>query len=285
VRRLAAAAVVVWAIAARAEPLARFFVMGDGRLALQNVHSGARADVRYRRADGTYDDAALARLRAVFARDRPGPLSLRLVELMSWLQDRSGSRPLRLMSGYRSPTYNEALRRRDVRAAKASLHTEGLAADIAFPHARLRDLWMQLRDLDCCGAGFYEREGFLHVDVGRSRFWEPETSRVEEDLSGGNARLFARTEYDRYRAGEPIVVRLHAVTAPPVRVERRAVLGGAVVPLDGGPDGCLAIDATGAVVRVPGVGATARGPLAFTTCEPRAERTPERVETNPVEVR
>ena len=142
-RRLAAAAVVVWAVAARAEPLARFFVMGDGRLALQNVHSGARADVRYRRGDGTYDDAALARLRAVFARDRPGPLSLRLVELMSWLQDRSGSRPLRLMSGFRSPTYNEALRRRDVRAAKASLHTEGLAADIAFPHARLRDLWLQ----------------------------------------------------------------------------------------------------------------------------------------------
>ena len=284
-RLVGAVVVLLWAVAAQAEPLARFFVMGDGRLVLQNVHSGARADVRYRRADGSYDEAALARLRRVFARTEPGPLSLRLIELMSWLQGRSGARPLRLLSGYRSPAYNEALRTSDVRAAKASLHTEGLAADVAFPKPALRDLWMQLRGLECCGAGFYEREGFLHVDVGRPRFWEPETSRVEEDLSAGNARLFARTDYDRYRVGEPIVVRLHALTVPPIRVARKMELGGSALTLDGGPDGCVGVEATGAALRVPAVGTPARGPLVRTTCEPRPERTPERIETTPVEVR
>jgi len=37
----------------------------------------------------------------------------------------------------------------------------------------------------------------VHVDVGKPRFWEAATSRADEDLSGGNARVFARTDFDR----------------------------------------------------------------------------------------
>src|SRR2546425_558725 len=79
---------------------------------------------------------------------------------------------------------------------------------------------MKVRALDCCGAGYYAKEGFLHIDVGQPRFWEPSTSRVEENLSAGNARLFGRTEFDRYAKGEEIVVALHAMTVAPVRVGR-----------------------------------------------------------------
>src|SRR5207253_8748681 len=81
-------------------------------------------------------------------------------------------------------------------------------------------LWMKVRALDCCGAGYYAKEGFLHIDVGQPRFWEPSTSRVEENLSAGHARLFGRTEFDRYAKGEEIVVALHAMTVRPVRVGR-----------------------------------------------------------------
>src|SRR3989449_9135716 len=96
---------------------------------------------------------------------------------------------------------------------------------------------MKVRALDCCGAGYYAKEGFLHLDVGQPRFWEPATSRVEENLSAGNARLFARTEFDRYAKGEEIVVTLHAMTVPPVRVgrEARVVTGkGGVLTVAGG---------------------------------------------------
>src|SRR2546425_12657405 len=97
-----------------------------------------------------------------------------------------------------------------MRAAGGSLHTEGLAADVAFPRAVLRPLWMKVRALDCCGAGYYAKDGFLHIDVGQPRFWEPSTSRVEENLSAGNAGLFGGAEFDRYAEGGEVMGARHA---------------------------------------------------------------------------
>jgi len=278
----------------------RFFLQGDGTLTLVNAHSGDRAAVTYRHPDGEYDAAALARLRRVMrSRDgTEGDVSLRLIELLAWVSAERDHAPLTIQSGYRSPDYNDALRARGARAASGSLHTEGLAADVAFPKRDLKPLWLRIRALDCCGAGFYQSEGFLHLDVGRPRFWEPSTSKVEQNLSAGNALLFARTEFDRYATGEPIVVRLHALTAPPIRIAREATL----VPDhsgDGDPDahrvridaenaagdGCIELDGRGARLTVRDVPAIGRGRLVLRTCEPRVERTPQTVQTNPIEVR
>jgi len=151
---------------------------------------------------------------------------------------------------------------------------------------------MQLRALDCCGAGYYAKEGFLHIDTGRPRFWEATTSRVDENLSAGNARLFARTEYDRYAAGEAMRVTLHALTVPPIRVARAARLvrdDGTSLPVrvDGDEperDGCLEVDASGAALRIPGVPAAGRSRIELATCAPRAEQTPETIATGPLEV-
>jgi uncharacterized protein YcbK (DUF882 family) len=270
--------------------------MGEGRLALVNPHTGARVDVRYRRADGTYDDVALAAIRRAFRSegdDGPGKASLRLVETLGWLSGAAAVRPLTLMSGYRSPAYNESLRASGARAAGGSLHTEGLAADVALPRKDLKRLWLRIRAMECCGAGYYAKEGFLHVDVGRPRFWEPQTSRVEENLSAGNARLFARTEFDRYARDEQIVVALHSLTVPPVRIatdatwvpergERRTVALHAEKPPR---DGCVDVTESGGTVTADGIASPGRGRLVLATCAPRTERTPEHVESNDVEVR
>ncbi|HJQ85142.1 MAG TPA: DUF882 domain-containing protein, partial [Candidatus Binatia bacterium] len=202
------------------------------------------------------------------------------------VQKKTGVRPLTLMSGYRAPEYNEALRTKGVRAAGGSLHTEGLAADVAFPKKILKPLWLDLRAMDCCGAGYYAKDGFLHIDVGRPRFWEPQTSRVEENLSAGNAKLFARTDYDRYRGDEPVVVSLHALTVPPVRIATKASWGEASprgVTLKG-QDGCLELTSTGQTVELAAV-PPGRGRLVLSTCEPRGEKTPATVTTNAFEVR
>jgi len=272
----------------------RFFIMGDGTLALVNAHSGAQATVTYRRADGTYDPEALAQIRRVMrSRDGgEGEISLRLVELLAHVYAERGHQPLRIQSGYRSPDYNEAIRARGAKAAGGSLHTEGLAADVALPAKELRPLWLEIRKLECCGAGYYQKNGFLHLDVGQPRFWEPQTSKVEENLSAGNARLFARTEYDRYAKGETIVVALHALTLPPVLVAKDAVLSTdgreqAVHVESSLPEehGCFAVDERGVHLRVTGVPAPARGMLVLKTCEPRVERTPATIETNAIDVR
>ena len=272
----------------------RFFLAGDGTLALVSAHSGDTATVIYRRLDGTYDADALAKIRHVMrSRDgAEGEVSLRLVELLAYVYGRHGKTPLAIQSGYRSPDYNEAIRARGARAAGGSLHTEGLAADVAFPAKDLRPLWMMMRALDCCGAGFYQAEGFLHLDVGRPRFWEPATSKVEQNLSAGNARLFARTEYDRYATGESVVVELHALTMPPVRIATTAVVvvGDRERPVHvegpgGERDGCVEVPERGVRLRVTSIPEVGLSHLVLKTCAPRVEKTPEMVETNAIEVR
>jgi len=272
----------------------RFFLAGDGRLALVNAHTGEQGTVTYRRADGSYDPEALRKIRRVMrSRDGgEGEIPLRLVELLGYVYHLRGAQPLRIQSGFRSPAYNEGLRAKGRKAASGSLHTEGLAADVAFPAKELRPLWLKIRELDCCGAGYYQSSGFLHLDVGAPRFWEPATSKVEENLSAGNARIFARTEFDRYGAGESITVALHAMTLPPVLVSKDAVLsdGGREHPVHvestlAQQGGCFAVDERGAHFRVTGVPATSRGTLVLKTCAPRLERTPDTIETNPIAVR
>lgn len=266
----------------------RFFVTGPGTVAIENAHTKERLAVRYRADDGTYDADALDRLARLFRSRGDGavrPPALRLVEVLAHVQHLSGAEHLVLYSGYRSPDYNRTLQG----AAKASMHTEGLAADVGFarPTLPLATIWQRVRALECCGAGYYAPDGYLHLDVGRPRFWEKTTSRVGEDLAGGNARVFARTDWDRYAPGEPIVIRLHSVTLPPIRLARDARLGDVPVRLDGdAADGdCLTLAESGAAVRIaaaPAAAGTARAVL--TTCAPRLERTPETIETNPLAV-
>src|SRR5439155_10957869 len=86
------AVVTLVASGAWAAPLQRFFVMGDGTLAIVNAHTGERAEVRYRRADGAYDQVALTRIRRAFRSsgdEGEGRASLRLIEVLSWAQKTS----------------------------------------------------------------------------------------------------------------------------------------------------------------------------------------------------
>jgi uncharacterized protein YcbK (DUF882 family) len=294
--RFALVAALLVAASVRAAAPPRFFIMGDGRLALVNAHTEARVDVQFRRKGGTYDDTALAAIRRTFRSagdEGEGKASLRLIEILSYLQQTTKVRPLTLMSGYRSPDYNEDLRAKGARAAGGSLHTEGLAADIAFPRKMLKPLWMKVRAMNCCGAGYYAKEGFLHIDVGQPRFWEPQTSRVEENLSAGNARLFARTEFDRYAVGEDILVNLHAMTSAPVLVAADAEVFGddgqrRAVTLHGGPmasKGCMEIRTSSTQLLIPTLSKDVRGSLVLSTCEPRMDRTPATIRANRIEIR
>jgi uncharacterized protein YcbK (DUF882 family) len=290
------ALLVVLLAASSASALDRFYVMGDGVLTVSSIHNGEKVRVTYRNADGTYDDAALAKVaRVIRSKDgKVGEVSPRFAELLSYVEGLSGQ-PVRVLSGYRSPAYNEGLRRAGRKAASGSLHTEGMAADVALPKARMKEMWLAIRELECCGAGYYAGNGFMHVDVGIPRFWEAATSKTDENLSGGNARVFARTEFDHYGAGEPMALRLHAITAPPVHVARTARLladgatNGATVTIQDveAPDvheGCIEVDAQ-TRLRVVGTSAVEKARVVLDTCEPRVERTPAHVTSNPVTIR
>ena len=283
-----------------AAPARRFFFSGDGTLTLEDAHNGEKVRARFRRVDGSYDPAALRQL-THFLRsrsdDREGDVSLRLIEQLDYLEDLARPRHLRLASGYRSPAYNRDIRARGGQAASASLHTQGLAADLQFDGVNIRRLWRRIRDLGCCGVGYYKDGNFLHVDVGPPRFWEAATSKVDQNLSGGNARIFARTDFDRYEHLDGALIRLHSVTAFPLRVAARASLiaagtvGGVGLTPERGVqrDGECLVIAGGEEwwLRISSAdlpSSRQRLRLRLTTCEPRIERTPEIFETNEIEI-
>ncbi|MFN8625095.1 MAG: DUF882 domain-containing protein [Candidatus Binatia bacterium] len=303
---------LLFAMPGAADTVPRFFLAGNGRLVLRHGHFDTTLDVRYRRRDGSYDPAARARIEHFFRSREDGreaPVSLRLVELLAYIQDHYRPRQMVLLSGFRSPAFNADLRDAGGAVAQASLHTEAMAADIMFVGLDMARLWRQLRGLGSGGVGYYRRNKFLHVDTGPPRFWEATTSRVQENLSADNARVFLRTDFDRYPRLEGAIAGLHSVTAFPILVAAKA----AVV----GPDGTRAITLQPVGREVARETATAEGCFAvqpapethefrvaavepavdprgetaaafhivLSTCEPRVGKTPERIESNKIEVR
>jgi hypothetical protein len=76
-----------------------------------------------------------------------------------------------IVSGFRAPKYNLMLRKKGHRVARNSQHTFGNAVDFRLPGvptARLRDWARRLR---MGGVGYYEGDGFVHVDTGPIRYW------------------------------------------------------------------------------------------------------------------
>src|SRR6185369_10590324 len=137
----------------------RFFVAGDGEVAMDNAHFPERLRVRYRDAAGQYDPDALAQIAHFFrSRDdgRVGKISLRLVEMIDYVQDRYHPTHTTLLSGYRSPELNQQLRDSGAKAADSSLHIEGLAADLHFDGVDLKKLWIALREEKIGGMGYYK---------------------------------------------------------------------------------------------------------------------------------
>lgn len=302
--RLAALVVVVAASAAHAEMAeTRFFVSGDGHLRIRHGHFNESIDVRYRRADGSYDDEARQKLRRFFRSrgdGREGDVALRSIELLDYVEDTFRPRQMTLISGYRSTEFNDEIRGAGALAAQTSLHTQGLAIDVALAGVDLRRAWNRLREERVGGVGLYRKDGFLHLDTGRPRFWEPTTSKVGENLSAGNAKLFARTDFDRYGANQirGAAIRLHSVTALPVRIRPVAKWGdspteirlapGQGMKVDG--DGCITTDGAHATYELaissPHLDEPPRKrtPLRLVTCEPRVESTPAEIVTNEIEL-
>lgn len=144
------------------------------RLSLLNLHTGERLTAAYWEAGGYIPDAMQA-LAQVLRDHRTGevhPMDAGLFDLVSSLQARLETEAtVHVISGYRSPRTNEALRQSSSGVAKRSLHMDGMAMDLRLPGvdlARVRDAaW----NLQRGGVGFYPGSDFVHVDVGRTRRW------------------------------------------------------------------------------------------------------------------
>lgn len=165
--------------AALALPLPALAATGEWRLAIRNVHTNESVDAVFAR-DGRFVPAGIDELNHGLRDWRTGEattMDRRLLALLVQLRERldlPGNRKIDLISGYRSPKTNAALRAAGgshTGVASQSQHMLGKASDIMVSGVSLDRLHAAALSLGGGGVGYYPRDGFVHVDTGRVRRW------------------------------------------------------------------------------------------------------------------
>lgn len=146
----------------------------ERRLKFYNTHTGEQLAATYW-ADGQYQSGELAAIDRLLRDHRSGDVSAidrRLFDILYALQQRTGARgTYEVISGYRSPSSNDLLRRHGGGVARDSLHTRGQAIDIRLTGVALADLRRAALGLRAGGVGNYSSSNFIHLDTGRVRTW------------------------------------------------------------------------------------------------------------------
>ena len=143
-------------------------------VALHNMHTGEKVKTAYWEK-GRYINDALGEINVVlrdFRTDEVYPIDVRVIDLLQSLRRKLGTNaPYRVVSGYRSPKTNAALAAKSGGVAKKSLHMQGMAIDMSLPDRDLRTVHKVAKSLKLGGVGYYPKSGFVHVDVGKVRYW------------------------------------------------------------------------------------------------------------------
>ena len=143
-------------------------------LAFLNTHTGEKISATYW-ADGRYVPGALAAIDRVLRDHRTGDVievDRRLLDVLHALRlDLGTNSPFHVISCFRSPKTNAKLRAAGRAVAEHSLHMLGKAADVRIPGVSLDDLHRAAVARKAGGVGYYSGPSFVHVDVGRVRYW------------------------------------------------------------------------------------------------------------------
>ena len=283
-----------------ATELARFFRMGSGELHLVNHRNGREARVRLLETDGSIREAALTEVDRVFAyptAEKGEHISPRLLFLLSYFADRvAPGRTIHIESAYRSPEYNDNLRKKGGNAARTSTHLDGLALDFWIEGVDGKELWELVRAENCAGVGHYGGRT-IHLDTGRPRFWEAATSGTRAPEPDENRHITLATLYDRYLPGETVRLSLSSVSTfgfgvvPVVQfvAEPEADGPGRPARLDGAAaGGCRLLPDRKSTrfldVALPADLPPGRYRARLALCERPFARMPEAVLSNPIEL-
>lgn len=178
-----------------------FFLMGSGKLHLENVRNKKEVQVSLLNEDGSLNDAALSEVDRVFGfptNEKDEHISPRLLFMLSYFTDLvAPGKKIVIESGYRSPDYNEKISREGGNVAKTSTHIDGMALDFWIDGINGKNLWQTIRSMNCCGVGHYGGKT-IHLDAGRPRFWEAATSGTKSKEPDYNRHLYLSTDFDRY---------------------------------------------------------------------------------------
>lgn len=139
-----------------------------------NTHTGEYLKETYWE-NGVYIPQALSRINYILRDFRSGEvrqIDTNLLDLLYVIKSQLGTeKPFHIISGYRSPTTNDFLRKVSTGVASKSMHMEGKAIDIYIPDVPLHVLRDTAINLKAGGVGYYPASNFVHIDTGRFRVW------------------------------------------------------------------------------------------------------------------
>ena len=143
-------------------------------LSFLHTHTGERVSETYFDSSG-YVAESLGRINHLlrdFRTDEIHAIDVRVLDILHDLQAMTGHEaPYEIISGYRSPKTNAALRRNSTGVAEHSFHMQGRAIDVRLSGYATSELLELARTMSRGGVGFYPRSDFIHLDSGPVRFW------------------------------------------------------------------------------------------------------------------
>ena len=143
-------------------------------LSFYNTHTSENMKAVYW-SEGIYVPQALADINYILRDYRTGEVKEIDTDLLDLLfairQKLECTGPFDIISGYRSPETNSLLSNMSKGVVKNSMHIQGMAIDIRLPGYELRALQRAAVDLRRGGVGYYPASDFVHIDVGRIRYW------------------------------------------------------------------------------------------------------------------
>lgn len=154
----------------KAHPPAPVNLGGNGRLTLVRPAYREKITAVYRRKNGTYDQEEIKKIQWIMRSGGAGEQtepSLLLLEILDAVEDRFGGRGLVLLSGYRTPHFNNKV----PGSARYSMHMLGWAADIRIPGRTALQINRYAEKLHAGGVGYYPDAAFVHLDSARYRHW------------------------------------------------------------------------------------------------------------------
>lgn len=149
---------------------------GNGmyNVSFSNQRSGETFSGVYRVGD-KYLPEAFERINYVMRdvrADEIFPMDPRVIDIIALVHKHlDTNEPYTVLSGYRSPHTNAALRSASEGVAKRSLHMSGQAIDVRLGEISARQVREAAIKLGAGGIGYYPRSGFVHMDSGAFRTW------------------------------------------------------------------------------------------------------------------
>jgi uncharacterized protein YcbK (DUF882 family) len=144
------------------------------RLKLYSGRTGERVDAIYW-VDGNYIPEVLTEINHFFRdwrNNRVHRIDTRTLDIMAASHRLLRvDEPYNLLSGYRSPETNAALRARSRNVAQNSRHLVGQAADLRLRSRSVRQISEAAVACNAGGVGRYSRSDFVHMDCGPVRVW------------------------------------------------------------------------------------------------------------------